>query len=192
MLAVFTRTRQSRVFLRQGLSAAKGNVEKAAAEGLKFFADLSQRGNLVPVVGSTQLLKQGVTPILIRWHYLGLGDRDRLKGTTDISVVIPKSGVVAGVYVQAISAFAPHPNAARLWMEHLFSDDAQLAWLSGGCHPIRIADLKRRGTIPLEGPDGVQLGDLDGYRMSIPFFQRLISRKKRETSSPMAGTQSSE
>ncbi len=156
-----------------GLSATKGDVEKAATEGLKFFADLSQRGNLVPVIGTTRLLQEGVTPILIRWHYLGLGDRDRLKGITDISVVIPKSGVVAGIYVQAISAFAPHPNAARLWMEHLLSDDAQLAWLSGGCHPVRIADLKRRGTIPLEVPDGVQPTVPDGYRNVDPVFPTL-------------------
>ena len=32
-----------------GLSAAKGDATKAAAEGLKFFADLSKKGNFVPV-----------------------------------------------------------------------------------------------------------------------------------------------
>ena len=34
---------------------------------------------------------------------------------------------LAGVYVQAISAYAPHPNAAKLWMEHLYSDEGQSA-----------------------------------------------------------------
>ena len=49
--------------------------------------------------------------------------------------------MVAGVYVQAISAFAPHPNAAKLWMEYLYSDEGQLGWLKGYCHPIRFNDL---------------------------------------------------
>jgi putative spermidine/putrescine transport system substrate-binding protein len=65
-------------------------------------------------------------------------------------VIIPASGVVAGVYVQAISAFAPHPNAARLWMEFLYSDEGQIIWLKGYGHPIRYADLAARGVIPAD------------------------------------------
>jgi putative spermidine/putrescine transport system substrate-binding protein len=64
--------------------------------------------------------------------------------------VVPKSGVVACVYVQAISAFAPHPNAAKLWMEYLYSDEGQLGWLKGYCHPIRFNDLAKNGKIPQE------------------------------------------
>ena len=48
----------------------------------------------------------------------------------------------------AISASAPHPNAARLWMEHLYSDEGQLTWLGGYCHPIRFNDLVRSGKVP--------------------------------------------
>jgi putative spermidine/putrescine transport system substrate-binding protein len=52
--------------------------------------------------------------------------------------------------VQAISAYAPHPNAAKLWMEHLYSDEGQLIWLKGYCHPIRYNDLVARGVVPAE------------------------------------------
>ncbi len=41
------------------------------------------------------------------------------------------------MYVQAISAYAPHPNAAKLWMEYLYSDVGQNTWLNGYCNPIR-------------------------------------------------------
>ncbi len=58
-----------------------------------------------------------------------------------VEEVVPKTGVVAGVYVQGISAFAPHPNADKLWMEHLYSDEGQLIWLEGFCHPIRFNHL---------------------------------------------------
>jgi len=63
---------------------------------------------------------------------------------------VPKTGVVAGVYVQAISAFAPHPNAAKLWMEYLYSDEGQIGWLKGYCHPIRFNDLAKNGKIPAD------------------------------------------
>ena len=65
-----------------------------------------------------------------------------------MEVVVPKTGVVAGVYVQAISAYAPHPNAAKLWMEYLYSDEGQLGWLKGYCHPIRFNDLAKNKVIP--------------------------------------------
>jgi putative spermidine/putrescine transport system substrate-binding protein len=61
---------------------------------------------------------------------------------------VPKTGVVAGVYIQAISAYAPHPNAAKLWMEYLYSDEGQLGWLKGYCHPIRFNDLAQRKVSP--------------------------------------------
>ena len=65
---------------------------------------------------------------------------------------MPKTGVVAGVYVQAISAFAPHPNAAKLWMEHLYSDEGQIGWLKGYCHPIRFNDLAKSRQDPGRPP----------------------------------------
>jgi putative spermidine/putrescine transport system substrate-binding protein len=133
-----------------GLSASGGDVDQAATAGLDFFAKLNKAGNFVPVGASAAALAQGSTPIAIRWDYLALGDRDTLKGNPPVSVVVPKTGVVAGVYVQAISAYAPHPNAAKLWMEWLYSDAVQLQWLKGYCHPIRFQDLVKNGKVPAD------------------------------------------
>jgi putative spermidine/putrescine transport system substrate-binding protein len=131
-----------------GLSASKGDIAKAGDEGLKFFAELNKKGNFVPVIGKSASLAQGSTPIILAWDYNALSWRDVLKGNPPADVVIPKSGIVAGVYVQAISAFAPHPNAAKLWMEYLYSDEGQIGWLKGYCHPIRFNDLAQNGKIP--------------------------------------------
>ncbi len=133
-----------------GLSGAKGDAGKVGDAGLKYFAELNKNGNFVPVIGKAGTLAQGSTPIVIRWDYNALSDRDTLKGNPKVEVVVPKSGVVAGVYVQAISAFAPHPNAAKLWMEHLYSDEGQLAWLKGYCHPIRFNDLVKNKKVSAE------------------------------------------
>jgi putative spermidine/putrescine transport system substrate-binding protein len=124
-----------------GLSANGGDIGKAADAGLQYYATLNKNGNFVPVGGGAAPLAQGTTPIVIRWDYNALADRDTLKGNPKVEVIVPKTGVVAGVYVQAISAYAPHVNAAKLWMEYLYSDEAQLLWLKGYCHPIRFQDL---------------------------------------------------
>ncbi|MIL09517.1 ABC transporter substrate-binding protein, partial [Salmonella enterica subsp. enterica] len=120
----------------------------AGAKGLEFFKQLNAAGNFVPVIGKAATLAQGQTPILINWDYNNLAGRDTLNGNPPTEIVIPKSGVLAGVYVQAISAYAPHPNAAKLWMEHLYSDEGQLLWLKGYCHPIRFNSLAKEGKIP--------------------------------------------
>lgn len=131
-----------------GLSGAKGDAAKAGDEGLKFFAELNKKGNFVPVTGKAAPFAQGTTPIIVAWDYNALSWGESLKGNPPFEVVVPASGVVAGVYVQAISAFAPHPNAAKLWMEYLYSDEGQLGWLKGYCHPIRFNDLAKNNKIP--------------------------------------------
>ncbi len=133
-----------------GLSAAMGHVDGAAAAGLKYFATLKSRGNFVPVIGKAGTIAQGATPIILRWDYNALADRDTLNGNPKIQVIVPQTGVVAGVYVQAISAYAPHPNAAKLWMEYLYSDEGQLLWLKGYCHPIRFQNLVSTHKVPAD------------------------------------------
>ncbi len=116
--------------------------------GLEFFNKLNKAGNFVPVIAVPGTVASGETPITVRWDYNALANRDKSAGNPEIGVIIPKTGVVAGVYVQAISAYAPHPNAAKLWMEFLYSDEGQLIWLKGYGHPVRYQDLVKRKSIP--------------------------------------------
>jgi putative spermidine/putrescine transport system substrate-binding protein len=129
-------------------SLANGGSLDDAEPGLQFFADLNAAGNLVPTISNNALVASGETPIRITWDYNALAGRDSFAGNPNVEIVIPESAVFAGVYVQAISAYAPHPNAAKLWMEYLYSDEGQLLWLKGYCHPIRYNDLAERGVIP--------------------------------------------
>ena len=118
--------------------------------GLDFFDKLNKAGNFVPLIAVPGTVDSGETPVTMRWDYNALSNRDKSEGNPNIGVIIPASGVVAGVYVQAISAYAPHPNAARLWMEFLYSDEGQVIWLKGYGHPVRYADLAARGVIPAD------------------------------------------
>lgn len=128
--------------------------------GLEYFAEMNAAGNLVPTVATVSSVATGETPVTILWDYLSLAGADTLAGNPPVEVVIPESGRLGGVYVQAISAFAPHPNAAKLWMEHLYSDEGQLMWMKGYCHPVREPDLRARGVVPAEIGD--KLPDVSG------------------------------
>jgi len=129
---------------------ANGGSLDNAQPGLDFFAKLNQAGNLVPTIANNGLVAKGETPVRITWDYNALSAIDSFAGNPKAEVVVPASGRFAGVYVQAISAFAPHPNAAKLWMEYLYSDEGQLLWMKGYCHPIREADMRARSVIPAD------------------------------------------
>lgn len=155
---------------------ANGGSLDDAAPGLDFFAKLNQAGNFVPVIAKQGTLATGETPVVIRWDYLGLTDRDTFGDNPATTVVIPEDGVFGGVYVQGISAYAPHPNAAKLWMEHLYSDEGQLIWLEGYCHPIRYDDMVARGVIPQELAEKLPSADL--YAQAIfPSIAQLEAAK---------------
>jgi putative spermidine/putrescine transport system substrate-binding protein len=129
---------------------ANGGSLDNVQPGLDFFKKLNEAGNFVPVIAKQATVAKGETPVIMRWDYNSLADAASLAGNPTIETVIPKDGALAGVYIQGISAYAPHPNAAKLWMEYLYSDEGQIIWLKGGCHPIRYNDLAQRGVIPAD------------------------------------------
>lgn len=129
---------------------ANGGTLDNVQPGLDFFKKLNDAGNFVPVIAKTATVAAGETPIRITWTYNGLSDKDSLKGNPPVEVAVPTSGRFGGMYVQAVSAYAPHPNAARLWQEYLYSDEGQLIWLKGYCNPIRYDAMKAAGKIPAD------------------------------------------
>ena len=131
-----------------GLSRAGGDIDKAPEAGLQFWKEVNAAGNFIPVIADQGKIAQGETPLTIEWDYLSLANRDSLKGNPEIDVIVPKSGVLAGPYAGGISAYAPHPYAARLWWEFVMSDEGQNLYLKGYAHPIRFNDMAKRNVIP--------------------------------------------
>lgn len=153
---------------------ANGGSLDDAQPGLDFFAELNKAGNLIPLIANNGLVATGEIPIRITWDYNALAAIDTFEGNPNATVVVPATGRFAGVYVQAISAYAPHPNAAKLWMEFLYSDEGQILWMEGYCHPIREADLRARGVIPQELLD--KLPDVTGA--VFPSLDQLNAAKE--------------
>jgi putative spermidine/putrescine transport system substrate-binding protein len=117
--------------------------------GIEFFGKLAESGNFIPVKCDTGTTVSGQTPIAIKWDYLNLAIRDGAVGKAVIEVVLPEGAApYGGFYCQAISAYAPNPSAAKLWMEYLYSDEGQIGFLKGYAHPIRFNALSAAGKIP--------------------------------------------
>lgn len=116
--------------------------------GLDFFKKLNEAGNLLPLIADSGPIAKGETPITFQWNYLALANKDNFNGNPNIEIIYPASVNWGGYYLQAISAYAPHPAAARLWEEFLYSDEGHLTWMKGYCAPARLADMLARNVVP--------------------------------------------
>lgn len=132
--------------------AALGNGGSAddIAPGVEFFRKLKAAGNLLPVDPTPATIASGQTPVVIDWDYLNVAQGDKLKGKLDWKTVIPQNAVVGAYYEQAINKDAPHPAAARLWQEFLYSPEGQNLWLKGYARPVLADVMARNGTIDTE------------------------------------------
>jgi putative spermidine/putrescine transport system substrate-binding protein len=129
--------------------ATSGSLD-SIQPGIDYFTQLKKKGNFTVARASEANIAKGEVAIAIIWDYLGLGHRDDLKGKPNLQVVIPSDGSVAGPYVSIVNKTAPHPYAARLWIEYLFSDEGQLFFLKGYAHPARYQKLAAANKIPAD------------------------------------------
>ncbi|WP_245741001.1 ABC transporter substrate-binding protein [Nonomuraea maritima] len=109
------------------------------AQGVALFAKLKQEGRLTePAKANT----------IITWDHLnavrGAHHPDSWK------VTIPRDAALGGYHVQAISKAAPHPAAARLWQEFIFSDEGQNLLQKGYARPARAEAMLMKGTLDQE------------------------------------------
>ena len=117
--------------------------------GIKFFQKLHKIGNWTGTPGSTSAMKTGQVGIQITWNYLSEADQAQFAGRPPIITVVPSDSTVAGPYVEVINKFAPHPYAARLLNNYLFSKAGQISYAQGGAYPVRLKYLKLPKSIKL-------------------------------------------
>jgi len=142
------------------VNVAVGGSLDDISKGVDFFSQLKGAGNFVPVQATSATVKNGTTPVVIDWDYLNV-----VHGS-DVStwkLMVPSDATLGGYYNQAINKEAPHPAAARLWEEFLFSQDAQGGqnlWLAGGARPVEQPAMTDNGTI--NAADAAKLPPITG------------------------------
>jgi putative spermidine/putrescine transport system substrate-binding protein len=116
--------------------------------GVDFFKHLQSIGNFNSTnCNSGSLIQAGQCPIVINWDYLNAAGAWGLTSATKWKVVDPTGNTFGAFYDQAVSKYAPHPAAARLWEEFLYSALGQNIWLKGGARPAELAWLVSSGKV---------------------------------------------
>ena len=67
-----------------------------------------------------------------------------------LSATVPADGVMGGMYCDAISNGAPHPAAAKLWIEWITGGKGALLYLDGGAIPALYPQFVAQGIVPAD------------------------------------------
>lgn len=129
-------------------SIASGGSFDDIQPGLDFFKKLKDAGNFNPVETTPATIEKGETQISIDWDYNNAAYAPQMaaKGL-DWQVNIPSDGKYFQMYAQAINKDAPHPAAARLWQEYLYSAEGQNLYLKGFARPVLLPVMEADGTV---------------------------------------------
>lgn len=124
------------------IAALNGGGVDDFGPGIDFVGQLRGAGNFLTLDPTPATIASGETPAVFDWSFNNVAaaaDKPSWKTT-----VIPGAAYVS-FYNEAINADAPHPAAARLWQEWIFSDEAQALFLEGNAVPVRVDALKASG-----------------------------------------------
>lgn len=112
--------------------------------GIDFFQKLNKAGNFLPLDPTDATVASGETPVVFDWSYNNLA----LTASVPSWKVTTLPGTAyTSYYNQAVSKNAPHPAAARLWQEFIFSPAAQNLYLAAGAYPVTLVAMESARTV---------------------------------------------
>ena len=114
----------------KALGGSFDDVSKAVA----FFKKLKDAGNFINVNPTEATIASGQTPVVIDNGYIQAGVVKQFAAAGKVwKMYTPAS--VGSTYNSAVSAWAPHPACARLWMEYTLGEKGADIWAQGGATP---------------------------------------------------------
>lgn len=158
-------------------SFAMGGNEHNIKPALKLFATLAKEGRLSLNDPSIANLEKGEVEVGVMWDFNALNYRDKID-RSKFTVLIPSDGSVISGYVSIINKYAPHPWAAKLAREYIFSDAGQINLARGYARPIRTdvklpADVKAKLLPNSEYKNAHPIRDLKAWKMTTRHLPQL-------------------
>jgi putative spermidine/putrescine transport system substrate-binding protein len=118
-----------------------GGDETKLQPALAAFARIAKDKRLIGTNATPALMERAEADVFLLWDFNALSYRAKLPNAADYEVLIPSDGSITSGYTTILNRWAPHPNAAMLAREYIFSDAGQMNLARGHARPIRIAQL---------------------------------------------------
>ena len=155
-------TQSGAAFAAVGLATVQsGGTLDDFQPGIDFFGQLNTAGNFLTVNPTPATIASGETGVVFDWSYTNLAAAATVDGWK--VTTLPGTAYIS-YYNQAINKDAPHPAAARLWQEFIFSPEAQNLFLAAGAYPVTIDAMTAAGTVDQAALDTI--GELPADRVT--------------------------
>ena len=132
------------------INKALGGTFDDVSKGVAFFKKLADAGNFINVNPTEATIASGQTPVVIDNGYIQANVVKQMAAAGQVwKTFTPAS--VGSTYNSAISAWAPHPACARLWMEYTLGETGANVFATGGATPTLWVWLVKTRRASAEG-----------------------------------------
>ena len=132
------------------VNAALGGTFDDVSPAVAWFKKLKDVGNFINVNPTQATMTSGQTPVVMDNGYIQAGFQKAMAAAgKSWKLFTPAS--VGSTYNSAVSAWAPHPACARLWMEFTLGETGANVWAGGGATPTLWTWLLKTGRASAAG-----------------------------------------
>lgn len=138
-----------------------------------FWTQMAEDGRINTLDILQQNFETGEVPVGVIWSFTAIPYKNAIT-QYNMEATIPSDGSIMSGYASVINKYAPHPYAAALAREYIFSDDGQANLALAGAIPTRT---------DVEIPQDVQDASFtsDAYANAIPMEDTDAYAKACET-----------
>ncbi len=133
----------------------------------EFWTELAEAGRINTLDITQQNFETGEIAVGVIWSYTAIPYKANIT-QYPMEATIPSDGSIMSGYASIINKYAPHPNAAALAREYIFSDAGQANLASAGAIPTRkdveIPEDIQAATFEQSAyADAIPMEDADAY-----------------------------
>lgn len=130
------------------LDVLGGSRDASGAGAMTELSRLAGTNRLAFGYTDLAALRSGSVDVAIDWSYVQQGYASQLKKDKVVwRTLVPEGAEVTAYHGFAVNAAAPHPAAARLWQEWLFTTPSQILLTKSGAMPTLYHYLQSTGAI---------------------------------------------
>lgn len=133
----------------------------------EFWTEMAEAGRINTLDILQQNFETGEVPVGVIWSYTAIPYKDQIT-QYKMEATIPSDGSIMSGYASVINKYAPHPFAAALAREWIFSDAGQANLAKAGAIPTRTdveipAEIEEATFAKAEYADAIPMEDADAY-----------------------------
>ena len=153
----------------------------------EFWAEMAKAGRIDPGDILLQRIQAGEVQVGVSWSFNVFSYRDQTPNYK-FDVCVPTDGAILSGYASVINKYAPHPHAAALAREYIFSDKGQTVLAGAGGIPTRTdfkapADVQAKTFAPEMYANAVPITDPAAYDA----IRETIAQRWQEEIIPLMG-----